>query len=282
MSLTDVNGYSIGTSGSGATRRLLVDTGATSTGPTVVESTVFPVASSSLSTVGNTLVVDVSKAASAVAHVTGTFAGANATFEGSIDGTNWFLLLGSRTSTLTSESVTGVLAAAPTYGWKFNVAGLTSFRVRLTAITTGPQVWKVGLSADAIEPAPVIPTHAVTITGSATTTPVTPTAYSLVTTASTNSALIVGVAASLFELSISNPTATAASVKLYNKATAPTVGTDIPVLTVTIAAGATQVLNFGFTGKRFATGLGIAVTALPIATDTGVAVAGIQIHGSRI
>lgn len=282
MSLTDINGRAIGTSGSGATRRLLVDTGATSSGPTIVEPTVLPVASSSLSATGNTLVVDVSKAASAVAHVTGTFTGANATFEGSLDGTNWFLLLGSRTSAIVSESVTGVLAAAPTYGWKFNVAGLTSFRIRLTAITNGSQAWKVGLSTDAIEPAPVIPTHAVTITGSATTTPVTPTAVAITTVASTNGSLIVGTATSLFELTISNPTATAASVKLYNKATAPTVGTDIPVFTVTVAAGATQSFNFGFAGKRFVAGLGIAVTAGALATDTAATVAGIQIHGSRI
>ena len=90
----------------------------------------------------------------------------------------------------------------------------------------------------------------------------------------------------MYELTISNPTATAAYIKLYNKATAPTVGTDVPVLTIAIPATAAGVgeksFNFGAVGKRFATGIGIAVTAAAAATDTGVAVAGVQINATYI
>ena len=63
---------------------------------------------------------------------------------------------------------------------------------------------------------------------------------------------------------------------------APTVGTDVPVLTIPAPAGATQVLNLGALGKRFATGVGIAVTAAAAATDTGVTVAGIQVGATYI
>jgi hypothetical protein len=94
--------------------------------------------------------------------------------------------------------------------------------------------------------------------------------------------VVKSTAGNLFEIEISNPTATAISVKLYNKATAPTVGTDVPIVTDTVAAGATVQRVYGNIGKRFLTGIGIAATALPAATDTGVAVAGVQIHGTFI
>lgn len=115
----------------------------------------------------------------------------------------------------------------------------------------------------------------VTVTG--TTGPTNPNYYALVTAASTNAAIIKASAGTIFSIAISNPTATPAYVKFYNKTTAPTVGTDIPILTVPVLATSTQVLAFGQLGIRPTTGLGIAVTAGPLATDTAVAVAGVQI-----
>lgn len=119
-------------------------------------------------------------------------------------------------------------------------------------------------------------------TWTVTASPATGTTYNLVTAGTTNAAVIKSTAGSLYELTISNVTATAISVKFYNKATAPTVGTDVPIMTHTVAAGATLCVQFGEVGKRFATGIGIAATALPIATDTGVAVALVQINATYI
>ena len=110
----------------------------------------------------------------------------------------------------------------------------------------------------------------------------TPSAYSLTTAASTNAANVKSSAGTLEEITASNVTATAAYVKLYNKASAPTVGTDVPVLTIPVAAGATVPLSFGPLGKRFTTGIAIAVTAAAAATDTAATVAGIQIHASYV
>lgn len=107
------------------------------------------------------------------------------------------------------------------------------------------------------------------------------TPYYKTTTAATNAALIVAGDRTLFELTVSNPTATAAYVKLYNKATSPTVGTDVPILTIPVAAGATVGMEFGPEGKDFSLGIGIAVTANALATDTTATVAGIQISGTR-
>lgn len=135
-------------------------------------------------------------------------------------------------------------------------------------------------------------TGAVTVSGSSSTSPVYihPAnfggAYSLTTAASTNAASIKSSAGNLSELSISNPTATAAFVKLYNKASVPTVGTDVPIMTVRVApsgsSGDIVALDFGVGGKRFTTGIAIAVTANAVATDTTSAVAGVQIHGTFI
>ena len=49
-----------------------------------------------------------------------------------------------------------------------------------------------------------------------------------------------------------------------------------------VAASTIVPLNFGPIGKRFATGLAIAATAAAAATDTGVAVAGVQIHATYL
>lgn len=114
------------------------------------------------------------------------------------------------------------------------------------------------------------------------TTPYSTSNYNVVSAASTNAASVKSSAASLFEITVSNPTATAIYVKLYNKASAPTVGTDVPVLTIPVAAGATVPMSFGSQGKRFATGIAIAATAAAVATDTAVAVAGVQINASYI
>lgn len=121
-----------------------------------------------------------------------------------------------------------------------------------------------------------------TSAGTVTNTPATPTNYNVVTAASTNAAVVKATAGTLYEITVSNVTATPIFVKLYNKATAPTVGTDVPMLTIPVAATTTVAIPFPPLGKRFGTGIGIAATAAAVATDTGVAVAGVQINASYI
>jgi len=112
--------------------------------------------------------------------------------------------------------------------------------------------------------------------------PTTVSTLNVVTAATTNATSVKTSAGSLFEVTISNVTAATIYVKLFNKASAPTVGTDVPVVTIPVAAGATANLGFGQVGKRFATGIALAVTAASAATDTTVVTAGAQIHGSYI
>ena len=67
----------------------------------------------------------------------------------------------------------------------------------------------------------------------------------------------------------SNINAAARYLKIYNKASAPTVGTDVPVLTVPLPAGQVVQIDGGSTGIRFGTGIAwaLTVTAADSATD---------------
>jgi hypothetical protein len=68
-------------------------------------------------------------------------------------------------------------------------------------------------------------------------------------------------------------------VKLYNKATAPTVGTDVPAMIIPVPAAVAGVpgvatLPVGFNGFRFALGLGLAITGAVADNDTTAVAAG--------
>lgn len=169
-------------------------------------------------------------------------------------------------------------STAPASGttWTIGMVAVSEYTPMDTVIQDLRQTTNVPLPVDILRSVSLTTSTAVTAT------PATATTYNAVTTASTNAAVVKGSAGHLFELTLSNPTATPVYVKLYNKATAPTVGTDVPVLTVPVAANSTVPLSFGTLGKRFATGIGIAATGAIGATDTTNAVAGVQINGSYI
>lgn len=101
-----------------------------------------------------------------------------------------------------------------------------------------------------------------------------PTASNVNSAASTNATVVKASAGTLYSVTVSNTGAAARYVKFYNKATAPTVGTDTPVFTIQVAAGATLNIPFGVTGHRFATGIGLAITANAADSDTTAVGAG--------
>ena len=111
-------------------------------------------------------------------------------------------------------------------------------------------------------------------------TPAVPaTPYFVNSAATTNGALILTGTSGLQAFYATNIGATAAFVKLYNKATAPTVGTDVPEMIIAVPAavagvpGAAQITP-GFNGYRFALGLGIAITGAVADSDTTAVAAG--------
>lgn len=64
-----------------------------------------------------------------------------------------------------------------------------------------------------------------------------------------------------------NSAATVRYLKLYDKATAPTVGTDIPVLVYAVPA--TSSINLDLEGQRFTNGIAYATTTGALDSDTG-------------
>lgn len=121
-------------------------------------------------------------------------------------------------------------------------------------------------------------------TGSTTNTPTTGTTQiSLNSAASTNATSSKTTAGTLYEISATNMTATTKFLKLYNLATAPTVGTSVPILTLPIPANSEVCREFGALGKRFTTGIAFAITgAQPISDTTAVAAGDVQVHGTYI
>ena len=111
-------------------------------------------------------------------------------------------------------------------------------------------------------------------------TPAVPaTPYFLNSAASTNGALILTGTSGLQAFYATNTGAAAAFVKLYNKATAPTVGTDVPEMVIPVPAAVGGVpgiaeITPGFNGHRFALGLGIAITGGAADADTTAVAAG--------
>lgn len=270
-------------------------------------------ANGTLGALNANIAISVGRRSTLTVHTTGTWSG-TISLQVSLDGgTTWVTINAGATWTRLS---TGAYASTITANdiWQTGVTGFTSLRLVMTSFTSGvANVYMVASD----EPAAVsldlpLPPGGNTVgtvnfgqaggqtmvakasgTAAATTDvslviQESPNRYSQASAISTNTAASTNAtstktsAGSLLELTISNPTATAAYFKVYNKATAPTVGTDVPVLTIPVGAGALQALNFGWLGKRFTTGIAWAVTGAAADTDTSVTVAGIHIHGTYV
>lgn len=104
--------------------------------------------------------------------------------------------------------------------------------------------------------------------------------FKLISAATTNSTLIRAGVAKLGWLVVGNVGATVAYVKLYDKATAPTVGTDVPFATYMVpgstTGGVPQVIPVRLPIQL---GLGLAITGLPTDADaTAVALAQVVVN----
>lgn len=136
-------------------------------------------------------------------------------------------------------------------------------------------------SGDASTSAPVTvqntPSVSISGTPAVTNTPATPTTDMYNSAASNNARSIKAAAGTVYSLKASNANAAARFLKLYNKASAPTVGTDVPVLTIPIPATSFVDLDFGALGERFATGIAMAITgAMGDADNTAIAASDVK------
>ncbi len=102
-----------------------------------------------------------------------------------------------------------------------------------------------------------------------------------VSAASTNATSVKAGAGQVYDVQAFNTSASPRYLKLYNKASAPTVGTDTPVKTLLIpgnTAGAGVVKEWA-KGLEFTTGIAFAVTTGMANTDTGAVGAGEVVIG---
>lgn len=102
--------------------------------------------------------------------------------------------------------------------------------------------------------------------------------FTLIGAGTTNATLVKAGSGLLKSIQASNINAAVRYLKVYDKATAPTVGTDVPILTLALPQGAGAVpfimpdLNIGF--QR---GLGIALTTGVAITDVAAVAANEQV-----
>jgi len=105
--------------------------------------------------------------------------------------------------------------------------------------------------------------------------------FHYITLNTTNSTLVSGTGQNILKwVVVGNAQATQVNyLKLYNKATAPTCGTDAPVKTIGIPAGASIPVSFG-EGDMFPLGIGFCLTGAIADADTTAAATGIAINFS--
>lgn len=248
------------------------------------QSAGYPLVSGTIAANGGSVSADVSRCSNVVVMMnTASLLGHNCTFEGSLDSTNgtdgvWFTLQAARSNANTIESATGALAATPGYSWELSVNACNWFRVRATAHTSGSATWKIQRGTYATEPIPAAQISGTQpVSGTVAATMTTPIQYFGTSTASTNATSIRASSANLGAVHFTNLTAATVYVKLYNKAGAPTVGTDVPAMVFPLAAGASVSGAFGTSGVRFGTGLSMAITAGAADTDTAAVGAGVKV-----
>lgn len=252
---------------------------------------------------GSALPIEVLDSATIVAHVKNVsntiISSGNFLFEGSLNSTDgingdWFQIQAqlSTSQMVTSAALSNIAAWSPSdVAWYIPVKGLKWARVRTVIAITATSIaeWMLSRSRVPTDLGVSRDTQPVSGTVGLSGTPTvlvsslpTGTMLNRTTTASTNAASVKTTAARLYELTLSNPTATPAWLKLYSKNTLPVPGTDTPFAIFPIPANSCEIKTFGPVGKYVLTGLGMAVTGAVGAMDTTNAVAGIVVTGTYI
>ena len=158
------------------------------------------------------------------------------------------------------------------YEWETFYTELSLFRgVPITITGTVNTGLTQGLTDTQLRATPVPISPRANTSGINGTTP-----YKLISTASTNANVIKNTGGNLYSIIAIGLTSTVRYLKLYNKSTTPSVGTDVPIMTIPIPAntqGAGISIPFSM-GINFSNGIGIAITSGSADNDTGVIGAG--------
>lgn len=209
----------------------------------------------------------------------GTFTTLTTIFEASHNSTNgtngdWFTVRGVRLNANTIETGSPALGSG-NYGWRVTgLVGMTWFRVRNIAGISGTANVILTASPKDIDPIPASEGGPATQSGTWSFIPVgnagfgNSTNHHLVSSASTNSTLVVNNARAIDHIIFTNNGATPAYLKLYNQNTAPTAGVGTPSKVIMAPPMNTVVLSVGAAGNRFSAGIGYTITGGAANADT--------------
>jgi hypothetical protein len=222
------------------------------------------------------------------AQVTGTYTGA-LSLQATIDGTTWVTLGGTPLLNVNTGGYLASITSALQSVFQCEVGAFQKARITGLAAMSGTATVTLratsGASAmvalDNALPAGANAIGSVTVSGTATNTPVTPTTTFTNSAATTNALSVKSSAGTLWSVVASNVSASTRYVKFFNLAVAPTVGTSVPVFTIPLAAGATVQIDGGSNGLRFATGIALCIVGGAGDADaTAVAAADVKVATS--
>lgn len=273
-----------------ASGRLLVDTSSGPTSPDTSSSRTpisLPQGSTttgSVSSATNLFSADLSSYLGVTVQITGTWVG-TVTFECSENSTVW-------QSVQAANAATGAIASTATANGVYLIPRVARYiRARVSTYTSGTLAFGwTPYSEQAVQYnlATILSLPNVTIgtiTGGAnligdvglqvrSTGGTISTARLLSSAATTNATSVKTSAGKLVRIRGYNAAASIRYLKLYNKASAPTVGTDTPVLTLAIPASGSFEFDLGALGFPFATGIAYAITGAAADADTTAIAAG--------
>lgn len=230
---------------------------------------VYDAVSGNLTTLAQTLAIDVTRSSNVVLHVKNTGTSAMAagafTFEGSLDSTNgtdgtWFAIQVVRSNANTIELASGTLSlAAGTglgYSWEASVNAYNWVRVRCTTTVTTNSIatWRIQRGSYATEPIPAIQTHAVsgTVTsniGTSGLTVYTDSSTNLASAATFTGTSRDGGATPTYNMFVASAVSDQAGTLKIQKSTDNTTWRD--AVTVAVAAGVPQELTAKCTARYY-------------------------------
>lgn len=267
--LVDSTGAPYTAGGGGATTHVSLDAGTNTIGRTQPASTIVTGTLAALNaTVDGT--TDLSNYATIRIQITGTFS-ATVTFQTSIDGTNWITQF---VNPFANASFTGAVSTTTGTGMWVAEARGRYFRLNATSYTSGSAVVSILYTA-APHTGLVRLAQSGEIIGNVGFGGQTTSKQVTTNTAFTTS--VKGGGGALTTVLVSNTSATTVWVKLYDKATAPTLASDTPIAVFPVVANDLRFVQFGQTGISVNNGIGLAITGASAFADTTAVAANVLV-----
>jgi hypothetical protein len=162
--------------------------------------------------------------------------------------------------------------------WFGPLGGFNYARIRFTTYTSGTASVVGNLLREPVSSATSVSSATVTVGNiAASTASSNTTLYTVNSAATTNAASIKATGANLYGISVMNASASTKYVRFFNRNTAPTVGTDVPIMVVAVPATSSKEIEY-VPAIRFGTGLAVAITGGAAVTDnTAVAAGDVQL-----